>query len=114
MTVRGTDIRQTRYVRVDPGSSTTVLFQARLTGDGTAVITVDGRRATVRLHRSPDAVPAPANLTVTRFAGSVVALSWRSGARRVVPGVPANRRRRLRSTARGRSGRNDHLRGQPR
>jgi hypothetical protein len=40
------------------------------------VITVDGRRTTVRLHRSPDAVPAPANLSVTRFAGSVVALSW--------------------------------------
>jgi alpha-glucosidase len=76
MTVRGTDIRQTRFVRVDPRSSATVLFQVRLTGDGTAVITVDGRRTTVRLHRSPDAVPAPANLSVTRFAGSVVALSW--------------------------------------
>ncbi len=37
MTVRGTDIRQTRYVRVDPGSTATVLFQVRLTGDRAAV-----------------------------------------------------------------------------
>jgi alpha-glucosidase len=76
MTVRGTDIRQSRYVRVDPGSSSTVLFQARLTGDRVAVITVDGQRTVVRLEQPTDAVPAPANLTVTRFAGSVVALSW--------------------------------------
>ena len=53
MTVRGTDIRQTRYVRVDPGSSSTVLFQARLTGDRAASITVDGRRVVVRLERPP-------------------------------------------------------------
>jgi len=75
MTVRGTDIRQTRYVRVDPGSSETVLFQARLTGDR-AVIVVGGRRIVVRLVRPADPVPPPANLTVTRFAGSVVALAW--------------------------------------
>jgi alpha-glucosidase len=75
MTVRGTDIRQTRYVRVDPGSSSTVLFQARLTGDR-AVITVGGQRTVVRLERPADAVPAPANLTVTGSAGSMVALSW--------------------------------------
>jgi alpha-glucosidase len=76
MTVVGTDIRQTRYVRVDPGSSSTVLFQARLTGDRVAVIAVDGRRAVVRLERPTDAVPAPTNLAVTRFAGSMIALSW--------------------------------------
>jgi alpha-glucosidase len=75
MTVRGTDIRQTRYVRVDPGSSATVLFQARLTGDR-AVIVVGGRRVVVRLVRPADPVPPPANLIVTRFAGSVVALAW--------------------------------------
>ncbi|MEU4420911.1 glycoside hydrolase family 97 catalytic domain-containing protein [Actinoplanes sp. NPDC024001] len=73
MAVRGTDIRQTRYVRVDPATAATVLFQARLTGDR-AVITVDGHRAVVRLERP--AVAAPANLTVTRFAGSMVALAW--------------------------------------
>jgi alpha-glucosidase len=76
MTVRGTDIRQTRHVRVDPGSSSTVLFQARLTGERSAVIVVNGRRTVVRLDQSTDAVPAPANLAVTRFAGSLVALSW--------------------------------------
>ena len=76
MTVRGTDITQTRYVRVDPGSSETVLFQARLTGDRVAVVTVDGRRRLVRLQQTPGAVLAPTNLTVTRFAGSVVALAW--------------------------------------
>jgi len=81
MTVAGTPITQTRHVRVDPGSSVTVLFQARLTGQK-AVITVDGRSTTVLLHVSPDAVPAPANLTVTRFAGSMVALAWDS-----VPGA---------------------------
>jgi hypothetical protein len=75
MTVRGTDIRQTRFVRVDPGSQSTVLFQARLTGDR-AVIAVGGQRAVVRLDHPADPVPAPENLTVTRFAGSVIALAW--------------------------------------
>lgn len=76
MAVRGTDIRQTRYVRVDPGTSSTVLFQVRLTGERRAVIVVDGRRSVVRLEEPADAVPAPANLTVTRFAGSMVTLAW--------------------------------------
>ncbi|MDG4823260.1 glycoside hydrolase family 97 catalytic domain-containing protein [Asanoa sp. WMMD1127] len=75
MTVGGTDIRQTRYVRVDPRSSATVVFQARLTGER-AVVTVDGLRAVVRLEEPDDAVPAPANLRVTGFAGALVALSW--------------------------------------
>jgi alpha-glucosidase len=76
MAVRGTDIRQTRYVRVDPRSSRTVQFQARLTGSGPVVVTVGGERTTIRLQTTPDAVPAPQNLRVTRFAGSVVALAW--------------------------------------
>ena len=76
MTVQGTGIRQTRHVRVDPGSSAIVLFQARLTDGATAVVAVDGQRRVVRLRQTPGAVPAPTNLTVTRFAGSVVALAW--------------------------------------
>lgn len=74
MSAQGTS--QTRYVRVDPRSTRTVRFQARLTGDGPVVVTVGGQRTTVRLLHTPGAVPAPANLTVTRFAGSVVALAW--------------------------------------
>jgi hypothetical protein len=67
MTVQGTDIRQTRYVRVDPGSRSTVLFQARLTGDREAIIAVDGRRTVVRLEHPADAYqhrrtwPSPAS-----------------------------------------------------
>jgi alpha-glucosidase len=76
MSVRGADVAQSRYVRVDPRSSRVVLFQARLTGDGAVGVDVGGRRVTVRLTQSPDAVPAPADLRVVRFAGSLVALAW--------------------------------------
>jgi alpha-glucosidase len=68
------DTVQKRFVRVDARSTRTVLFQTRLTSD--AVITVDGQRIAVRVRQTPGAVPAPADLRVTRFAGSVVALAW--------------------------------------
>ncbi|GAA3188327.1 glycoside hydrolase family 97 catalytic domain-containing protein [Dactylosporangium siamense] len=74
MTAAG--VRQTGYVRADARSTATVRFQLRLTGDHPVVVTVGGRRVTIRLDHTPGAVPAPANLAVTRFAGSVVALAW--------------------------------------
>lgn len=74
--VAGTDIAQSRYVRVDPHSTATVSFQARLTGTRTARVFVDQERALVSLVTTPGATPAPTGLEVTRFAGSVVVLGW--------------------------------------
>jgi alpha-glucosidase len=76
MTVEGTDITQTRSTRVDAHSTGTVQFQFRVTGDRPVGISVGGKRVTVSIVRPPNPVPAPAGLTVTRFAGTVVALRW--------------------------------------
>ncbi len=80
MRLKRTSVEQTRAVRIDAGGTATVTFQARLTapaGADMVVIKVGNERAIkVRITRSPDAVPAPAGLTVTRFAGSLIALEW--------------------------------------
>ncbi len=76
MRVRGTDVTQMRSTRIDGDSTGTVRFQARLAGRHRAHITVGGKRVTVRLTHPENPVPAPAELAVTRFAGSLVALRW--------------------------------------
>jgi len=76
MSVKDTDIAQTRNVRVDGNGTRTVSFQARLTGRHSARVIIGGERVTVRIERAADAVAAPTGLRVTRFAGSLVALAW--------------------------------------
>jgi alpha-glucosidase len=76
LTVDGSDVTQTRGIRIDARSTGTVRFQIRATGPQPITIRVGGKRATVRIVQSPNPVPAPAGLEVTRFAGTVVALRW--------------------------------------
>ncbi len=80
MRMKGTPVEQTRAVRVDPGGTATVTFQARLPASSDARVATfriaNERAVSVRITRPSDATPAPAQLTVTRFAGSLVALEW--------------------------------------
>ena len=69
MTLRGPTSAYA-LLRVDPRSSATVLFQVRLTGDGTAVSPSTGAYGRVAEPVAPR-VPAPANLQRDPFAGSV-------------------------------------------
>jgi hypothetical protein len=75
-TLRTGDVSQTRSVRVDARTTAPLSFQVRLAGTNRAVVTVDGKRVTIKLTHPSDPVPVPDDFRVSRFAGSVIALEW--------------------------------------